>query len=82
VGSQEGIVVRDPGISPNPVKITGNFILGKEAGKFAKKAENEEDGITGQIRNVNRVNNPFNYQTNPAYGREGARLTLTPGSNI
>ena len=82
VGTQEGIVVRDPGISPNPVKITGNFILGKEAGKFAKKAENEEGGITGQIRNVNRVNNPFNYQTNPAYGREGARLTLTPGSNI
>jgi hypothetical protein len=80
VGGQEGIVVRDQSIYNGPVKITGNFILGKEAGKFAKRGENEE-GVRGQIANTNRVQNKMNYQTNPEYGREGARLTLTPGMN-
>jgi len=36
IEGQEGIVVRDSSISNNPVKITGSFITGKEAGKFAR----------------------------------------------
>ena len=72
LSTQEGIVIRDAAISSNPVKVTGNFILGKEQGKFAqaKKAENEE-----QQRQLS--NN--NYMMNPEYGKEGARLTHTPG---
>jgi len=74
VNTQEGIVIRDPSISSNPIKITGNFILGKEQGKFAqaKKAENEEQ----------RQMSNNNYVINPAYGKEGARLTQTPGMSI
>jgi hypothetical protein len=81
--AQEGIVVRDTSISPNPVKITGSFITGKEAGKFhqLKKTENEE-GIRGQLKNIQKVQNPNNYQTNPSFGREGASMSLTPGASI
>lgn len=77
--NQEGIVIRDSSISSSPVKITGSFIVGKEAGKFAKRAENEEYGVKGQLSNTRRVENTMNYQTNPPYGKEGSRLTLTPG---
>jgi hypothetical protein len=75
LSTQEGIVIRDTAVSSNPVKVTGNFILGKEQGKFAqaKKAENEE-----QQRQLS--NN--NYTINPEYGKEGARLTQTPGMFI
>ena len=75
LSTQEGIVIRDTAVSSNPVKVTGNFILGKEQGKFAqaKKAENEE-----QQRQLS--NN--NYTINPEYGKEGARLTQTPGMAI
>lgn len=77
LSTQEGIVVRDKTISPNPVKVTGNFILGKEQGKFAasRKAENEEDLNMKQMSNQN-------YMINPEYGKEGARLTLTPGVQL
>jgi len=78
---QEGIVVRDQEISSNPVKITGSFITGKEAGKFAKKSESEEEGIAGQLKNIQNIQSRKNYQTNPEFGYEGSRLTLTPGVN-
>jgi len=80
VNTQEGIVVRDPAISSNPVKITGSFIVGKEASKF-RKQENEE-GIKGQLSNTNKVLNSNNYQTNPPFGKEGARLVQTPGMSL
>lgn len=70
--SQEGIVVRDSTISSSPVKITGSFITGKEAGKFAKRGENEEQ----------RQMSNNNYMMNPEHGKEGARLTQTPGMSI
>jgi len=78
--TQEGIVIRDPSLSSNPVKITGSFITGKEASKF-RKQENEE-GIKGFLNNVNRVNNTNNYETNPPYGKEGAKLMQTPGVQL
>jgi len=78
--TQEGIVIRDPSISSNPVKITGSFITGKEASKF-RKQENEE-GVKGFLANVNRVNNSYNYQTNPPFGKEGAKLMQTPGVQL
>jgi len=71
--TQEGIVVRDSTVSSNPVKITGSFITGKEAGKFAKRGENEE--------NQRQMSNQ-NYMVNPEFGKEGARLTQTPGMSI
>lgn len=74
LNTQEGIVVRDKTISPNPVKITGNFILGKEQGKFAAKRQEEEE-------NPRQMSNQ-NYMMNPEYGKEGARLTLTPGVQL
>jgi hypothetical protein len=82
IGDQEGIVVRDNTISANPVKITGSFITGKEAGKFAKKGENEEYGIRGQLNNVDRVNKSFNYQTAPPYSKAILQGRLTPGMPI
>jgi len=78
--TQEGIVIRDPSISSNPVKITGSFITGKEASRF-RKTENEE-GLNGLLSNVSRVNNPNNYQTNPPFGKEGAKLMQTPGVQL
>ena len=82
IGDQEGIVVRDNTISANPVKITGSFITGKETGKFAKKGENEEYGIRGQLNNVDRVNKSFNYQTAPPYSKAILQGRLTPGMPI
>jgi len=77
LNTQEGIVVRDASISPNPVKITGGFILSKETGKFhqLKSQQNEEEDY---LTTVDNINSPMNYQTNPPYGKEGSRLTLTP----
>ena len=83
LNSQEGIVIRDTSISPNPLKITGSFITGKEAGKIKQlKAGESEEGIKGFIKNVQKVENKSNYQTNPPYGREGSQQRLTPGINI
>lgn len=77
--SQEGIVIRDNSVSQNPVKITGSFITGKEAGKFHQlKSQQNEEGIRGQLKNTQKVNDPSNYQTNPPFGREGSKQTLTP----
>jgi hypothetical protein len=74
LSTQEGIVVRDKTISSNPVKITGNFILGKEQGKFATKRQEEEE-------NPRQMSNQ-NYIVNPEFGKEGARLTLTPETQL
>jgi hypothetical protein len=82
IGNQEGIVVRDNTISANPVKITGSFITGKEAGKFANRGENEEYGIRGQLANMDRVNNTPNYQTAPPYSKDILQGRLTPGMPI
>lgn len=82
IGNQEGIVVRDNTISANPVKITGSFITGKEAGKFAKRGENEEYGIRGQLNNADRVNKSFNYQTAPPYSKTILQGRLTPDMPI
>lgn len=82
LATQEGIVVRDGSISPNPVKITGSFITGKEAGKFAKRGEDEEYGVKGQLANMARVSNNTNYQTAPPYSKNITQGTLTPGMHI
>ena len=83
VGTQEGIVIRDSNISVNPLKITGNFFTGKESGRIKQlKTQEQEEGIKGQLASTNRVQDKMNYQTNPVGGKEGARLTLTPGMNI
>jgi len=82
IASQEGIVVRDSSVSSNPVKITGSFITGKEAGKFAKRGENEEYGIRGQLTNMDRVNRQANYQTAPPYSKNISRGYLTPNSSF
>lgn len=74
LNTQEGLVIRDTSVSSNPVKITGNFILGKESGKFAKRGENEE---TQQRQLSNQ-----NYMMNPDYGKEGANLRTTLGMNV
>jgi len=79
---QEGIVVRDPSISSNPVKITGSFITGKELGKFARRGENEEYGVQGQLANSDRVNKNNNYITSPPYSKNILHGHLTPGMNI
>jgi len=78
--TQEGIVIRDTSISSNPVKITGSFITGKEASRFRK--QEDEEGLKGFLSNVKKVNNPNNYQTNPPFGKEGARLVQTPGVQL
>ena len=78
--TQEGIVLRDPSLSSNPVKITGSFITGKEASKF-RKQENEE-GLNGLLSNVQKVGSPNNYQTNPPYGKVGSKLMQTPGVQL
>jgi len=82
LNTQEGIVIRDPSVSTNPVKITGSFITGKEAGKFAKRNENEEYGIKGQLFNTDKVVKANNYQTTPPYSKDILRGTLTPGATI
>lgn len=82
IANQEGIVVRDSSVSSNPVKITGSFIVGKEAGKFAKRGENEEYGVRGQLNNIDRVNKPANYQTAPPYSKNILNGNLTPGLPI
>lgn len=79
LNTQEGIVIRDNTISPNPLKITGNFIVGKETGKIKQLKKEEEEGVKGFLSNVQRVENKGNYQTNPPFGREGGRTYLTPG---
>jgi len=82
ISSQEGIVIRDASISPNPVKVTGSFITGKEAGKFANKGENEEYGIKGQLANTDRVSKTANYQTAPPYSKNILQGRITPGMSI
>jgi hypothetical protein len=78
LNTQEGIVVRDSSISNNPVKITGNFITGREASKFAQKKSEEESSVASELKNITTVGNKMNYQTNPPYGMEGSANTLTP----
>ena len=76
--TQEGIVVRDPKLSSNPFKITGNFITGKEMGKIqqlkavqqAGGTEEEETGYQGLLQNMHVVNSAP-YQTNTASTRAG-----------
>jgi len=79
--NQEGIVVRDTTLSPNPVKITGSFITGKEAGKFAKRGEEEEYGTQGLLANIARTGTG-NYQTAPPYSKNITQGNLTPGMPI
>lgn len=76
--TQEGIVVRDPKLSSNPFKITGNFITGKEMGKIKQlkasqqtgNAEEEEMGYQGLLKNMHVVNSTP-YLTNTAATRAG-----------
>lgn len=82
ISTQEGIVVRDPSVSSSPVKITGSFITGKETGKFAKRGENEEYGIRGQLANMDRVNRATNYQTDPPYSKNITNGSLIPNISI
>ena len=63
VKHHEGIVIRDTKISPNPVKITGEFILGGMISKFRSEQESE-------LKNY--INNPPIFNTG-----EGTRLTKT-----
>ncbi len=63
VKHHEGIVIRDDKISPNPVKITGEFILGGMVSKFRSEQESE-------LKNY--ISNP------PIFNRgEGTRLKKT-----
>lgn len=77
--TQEGIVVRDPKLSSNPFKITGNFITGKEMGKIKQlkssqqagnNTEEEEMGYQGLLKNMHIVNSTP-YLTNTAATRAG-----------
>jgi hypothetical protein len=78
VAAHEGIVVRNLTYKGKPVgqpvKFTGEFIVGKETGKFAQQ-DNEELNS----RNTDRVNDRSNYQTNPVRGYEGGANSFTPG---
>lgn len=83
LNTQEGIVIRDNSISSNPLKITGNFIVGKEGGRIKKiKSGEQEEGVTGFLNNVQRVENRTNYQTNPPFGRQGSQQRFTAGDKI
>ena len=71
----EGVVLRDDSLSPNPVKITGDFIVRGLESKFRKGGEeNEEDD--------ENLNYPYKGQTGvyayPPYGTEGRMLTPKP----
>lgn len=64
VKHHEGIVIRDPKISKEPVKVTGEFILGGMTSKFRSEQEAE-------IKNYNNyINNPPIFNTG-----EGTRLS-------
>ncbi len=60
----EGIVIRDPKISSEPVKVTGEFILGGQESKFRNEQETEIMPYYG-----NYINNPPVFNTG-----EGTRL--------
>lgn len=77
----EGIVIRDPSISSNPVKVTGNFIVKGLESKFGKD-EGEEEASEDEI------NSPYQamqkrsiFNTPPNYGMgEGQFLTPKPAT--
>jgi hypothetical protein len=80
VGGHEGIVVRNLEFKGKPVgfpvKFTGEFIVGKEAGKFATK-EQDENTLPSIGPDTNNYINPSN-KTNYAYGGYGFD-TSNPG---
>lgn len=66
----EGLVLRNKTLSPNPVKVTGSFIITGMQSKF-RKEENDED-----------IDNPYSrlkFQY-PPYGNEGRMLTPRPST--
>tara|TARA_R100000479_G_scaffold175357_1_gene126190 strand:- start:2091 stop:3893 length:1803 start_codon:yes stop_codon:yes gene_type:complete len=65
----EGIVIRDPKLSPSPVKVTGEFIVRGMESKFQNKEEETE--IAPYYANY--INNPPVFNTG-----EGTRLRQTP----
>ena len=64
VKHHEGIVIRDPKISPDPVKVTGEFILGGMTSKFRSEQE------SNIYNHKNYINNPPIFNTG-----EGTRLS-------
>lgn len=49
ISEQEGVVIRDPSISPRPFKLTGNFITRGLESKFAKSQDNQEIASPGVL---------------------------------
>jgi hypothetical protein len=68
ISDQEGVVVRDKKISPNPFKITGNFIVRGMESKFASE---EQEGKTP----TSYLSNP-NYMLMPPYSKMGNVLRV------
>lgn len=81
----EGIVIRDLSISPNPVKVTGNFILKGLESQFRKTPEESEEGEGVNLdipeANPQRTSMPRrSVYTDPPYipGDNGMYMTPKP----
>jgi hypothetical protein len=81
LNTQEGIVIRDPKISPTPFKITGEFIVGGMASAFRKEDDEELEGADKQDMDWQLANNyTGKVDTLNQYGREqGGALRVGPG---
>ena len=79
----EGIVLRNKSLAPVPVKITGSFIVNRDASKFKKTGEEDNEGDEGF--NIDTPERPFNSKlpprstfSNPPYEPGDNGMSMTP----
>jgi cytidyltransferase-like protein len=81
VASHEGIVMRDEKLfGPNPVKITGDFIVGNLGGGFGQVTEEEGEGDRSgrALPDSDAPNNEAEAQAGPVESRQ--KIALIPGA--
>ena len=79
----EGIVLRNKSLAPVPVKITGSFIVNRDASKFKKTGEEDNEG--DEEFNIDTPERPFNSKlpprstfSNPPYEPGDNGMSMTP----
>jgi len=85
--SHEGIVIRNNSLSPNPIKITGDFMVRKNETPFRKGevTASEEDNEGDEGFNIDTPNRPANTRlpprsvfSNPPYEPGDNGMSMTP----
>jgi hypothetical protein len=73
INEQEGVVIRDPSISPNPFKITGDFIVRGMESRFAQQSNEEILNSRNNYTGLTNPNDPSlkSIYVNAPYGVNG-----------